>query len=101
MRAGPWPRPRPPLVLPRDGAERSVWTRDLKAPSDGSFMRIVVGVDGSRGAQRAFDWSVAEGRARGVGVTALLAYGYYGRPFGVQSRTAGTNPEQLDAAARE
>jgi nucleotide-binding universal stress UspA family protein len=64
-------------------------------------MRIVVGVDGSRGAQRALDWSVAEGRARGVGVTALLAYGYYGRPFEVQSRTAGTNPEQLDAAARE
>jgi nucleotide-binding universal stress UspA family protein len=63
-------------------------------------MRIVVGVDGSPGAQRALEWAVAEARARGAGVTALLAYGYYGRPFEVASRTAGSNPEQLDAAAQ-
>ncbi len=64
-------------------------------------MRIVVGVDGSPGAQRALEWAVAEGRARGAGVTALLAYGYYGRPLEVQTRTAGPDPQSLDAAARE
>ena len=63
-------------------------------------MRIVVGVDGSPGAQRALEWAVAEGRVRGVGVTALLAYGYYGRPFEVQARVTGFEPEQLDDAAR-
>jgi nucleotide-binding universal stress UspA family protein len=63
-------------------------------------MRIVVGVDGSPGAQRALEWAVAEGRARGAGVTAVLAYGYYGRPFEVQTRTAGNEPEDLDSAAR-
>ncbi len=63
-------------------------------------MRIVVGVDGSPGAQRALEWAIAEGRARGAGVTALLAYGYYGRPFEVQTRTSGPDPENLEQAAR-
>ena len=63
-------------------------------------MRIVVGVDGSPGAQRALEWAVAEGHARSGSVTALLAYGYYGRPLEVQSRTAGTGPEELETAAR-
>jgi nucleotide-binding universal stress UspA family protein len=63
-------------------------------------MRIVVGVDGSPGAQRALEWAVAEGHARAASITALLAYGYYGRPFEVQSRTAGTGPAELEAAAR-
>jgi len=64
-------------------------------------MRIVVGVDGSPGAQRALEWGIAEGRVRGVGVTALLAYGYYGRPFEVQAAVTGPEPEQLDEAARK
>jgi nucleotide-binding universal stress UspA family protein len=63
-------------------------------------MRIVVGVDGSPGAQRALEWAVAEGRARGVEIAAVLAYGYYGRPFDVQIRTGGRDPEGLDVAAR-
>ncbi len=63
-------------------------------------MRIVVGVDGSPGAQRALEWAVAEGHARSGSIIALLAYGYYGRPLEVQSRTAGTGPEELEAAAR-
>jgi nucleotide-binding universal stress UspA family protein len=69
-------------------------------------MRIVVGVDGSPGAQRALEWAIAEGRVRGSGVsgvssvTALLAYGYYGRPFEVKSSTTGLDPEELDGAAR-
>ncbi len=63
-------------------------------------MRIVVGVDGSPGAQRALEWAIAEGRARGAGVAAMLAYGYYGRPFEVQARTTGLDPEELEAAAR-
>ncbi len=63
-------------------------------------MRIVVGVDGSPGAQRALEWAIAEGRARGAGVAAMLAYGYYGRPFEVQARTTGRDPEELEAAAR-
>lgn len=63
-------------------------------------MRIVVGVDGSPGAQRALEWAVAEGRACGTEVTALLAYGFYGRPFEVQVRTGGHDPQQLDVAAR-
>lgn len=63
-------------------------------------MRIVVAVDGSPGAQRALEWAVAEGRARGARVTALLAYGYYGRPFEVQTLTAGTAPDDLESAAR-
>lgn len=63
-------------------------------------MRIVVGVDGSPGAKRALEWAVIEGRARGAAICALLAYGYYGRPLEVQSRTAGTAPEELEAAAR-
>jgi nucleotide-binding universal stress UspA family protein len=62
-------------------------------------MRIVVGVDGSPGAQRALEWAVAEGHARSGSVTALLAYGYYGRPLDVQSRTAGTDPGALESAA--
>lgn len=64
-------------------------------------MRVVVGVDGSPGAQRALEWAVGEGRVRGVGVTALLAYGYYGRPFEVQALVTGFEPEQLDEAARK
>ncbi|HEX4430050.1 MAG TPA: universal stress protein [Frankiaceae bacterium] len=63
-------------------------------------MRIIVGVDGSAGAQRAFQWAIAEGRARGAAVTALLAYGYYGRPFDVQASTTGLDPAELDEAAR-
>jgi nucleotide-binding universal stress UspA family protein len=63
-------------------------------------MRIVVGVDGSPGAQRALEWAIAEGRARGAGVTALLAFGYYGRPFEVQAATTGLDPEELGEAAR-
>ncbi len=63
-------------------------------------MRIVVGVDGSRGAQRALEWGIAEGRVRGSGVTAVLAYGYYGRPFEVQSSTTSLDPEALDGASR-
>jgi nucleotide-binding universal stress UspA family protein len=36
--------------------------------------RIVVGVDGSPGAQRALEWAYAEARLRGVAVYAVCAY---------------------------
>jgi nucleotide-binding universal stress UspA family protein len=62
-------------------------------------MRIVVGVDGSAGARRALEWSIAEARARSAGLTALLAYGYYGRPLDVQASITGFDPAQLDEAA--
>ena len=66
----------------------------------GAFMRIVVGVDGSPGAELALQWAIAEGRARGADVTALLSYGFYGRPFEVQASTTGLDPEQLEESAR-
>jgi nucleotide-binding universal stress UspA family protein len=64
-------------------------------------MRIIVGVDGSLGAQGALDWAMEEARLRRCPVTALLAYGFYGRPDEVQAAAGGFGPEELERAARE
>ncbi len=64
-------------------------------------MRIVVGVDGSPGARTALEWGIAEARSRSCGLTAVLAYGFYGRPSEVQQAATGFGLDELEQAAHD
>jgi nucleotide-binding universal stress UspA family protein len=58
-------------------------------------VRVIVGVDGSEGSHQALRWGLAEGRARGCPIVALLAYGFYSRPQQVQDRASGFDDDEL------
>ncbi len=62
-------------------------------------MQIVVGVDGSAGAQQALAWALAEAAARACPLRAVLAYGFYGRPREVDDLVPAADADGLRKAA--
>jgi nucleotide-binding universal stress UspA family protein len=65
---------------------------------------VVVGVDGSKGAQRALEWALSEARLRGADLRVVHAHRVPVLPTYVQGRAggyAGPSPEQLRAAAKQ
>jgi nucleotide-binding universal stress UspA family protein len=65
----------------------------------GWLVKIVVGVDGSAGAQSALRWAVGEACAFGCPVVAMLANGFFGRPTAVRDRSPETRIGKIDMAA--
>lgn len=61
---------------------------------------IVVGVDGSPGAEAALRWAVNEAWLRGVGVRAVLAWAPDGRPWAVDEAAESMRTADLEASAR-
>lgn len=64
---------------------------------------IVVGIDGSKGAQRALEWALSEARLRGADLRVVHAHRVPELPTYVQGRAGGyvgAPPEQVQAVAK-